>query len=694
VGKFVGVIIGAALLTVGVVTGNPGLALAGGNMLIASTVALLLAPSMPKPEAAQTQKKEPRPVRTKGIGTRRVYGKAMLWDTNHNGETVDVLAFLSGRSHAMRQAYLNDDKVTITAGVVQGLADGAYATGKVLAGVNLGLATETAFPAVISALPGIWTADHRGDGITSGYLIKKPVKAKNYLEVYPQADNTILSAVFDMSYLFDPRDLTMDAYDPDTWVKADPLLDNPVLGLLWYLITDRGVDYDTQILPVIDYWTSAADHCDELVPLKGGGSERRYRCCILFDMTGEPAGIINEFLKTFDGWYSEDALGRYIVYSGRYYEPAVTIGPSQIVNARHQGFVEDEDFINEIAITYVSAEHDYNEPDATPWTDEDDIAERGKVNSTNFSPQTPSHSQNRRLAKRFMARQNASDRGTITTNYEGMSVLGERFIWLNHVEVGTSFYTGAAEIVTSPERDMQTLGVSFDWVAVSPNIDTWNPATEEGEPAPVEGRIAPAPLATPGITEATAELGDGGTTARIRITVDGYDRDDITWYARWRVTTDTTWNEQEYSDIDPGPTVQLLTNLVPLNVGIDVEVAYGVGDGRISPWSPIVVVSTSTASLAPSPPTVASGTGGSLRADLAWTNGSSSNLAYSRVYRNSTNTISGATLVSDDLPSAAGAGQDFTDIVAAGAWYYFIRAFNASGTGSAANATGLVTVTA
>ncbi|NML11307.1 hypothetical protein HHL08_14320 [Sphingobium sp. AR-3-1] len=668
------------------------MALAGGNMLIASTVALLLAPSMPKPDAAQTQKREPRPVRTKGIGTRRVFAKAMFWDTNHNGETVDVLAFLSGRSHAMRQPYLNDDKVTIVAGVVQGLADGAYATGKVLAGVNLGLATETAFPAVISALPGIWTADHRGDGITSGYLIKKPVKAKNYLEVYPQADNTILSAVFDMSYLFDPRDLTMDAYDPDTWVKADPLLDNPVLGLLWYLITDRGVDYDTQILPVIDYWTSAADHCDELVALKGGGFERRYRCCILFDMTGEPADIISEILKTFDGWYSEDALGRYIVYSGRYYEPTVAIGPSQIVNARHQGFVEDEDFINEIPITYVSAEHDYNEPDATPWTDEDDIAERGKVNSTNFSPQTPSHSQNRRLAKRFMARQNAADRGTITTNYDGMTVIGERFIWLNHVEAETSFYTGAAEIVTSPERDMQTLGVSFDWVAVSPSIDNWNAATEEGEPAPVEDRIAPLPLEAPVITDTEAELGDGGSSARIRITVDGFDRNDVTWFARWRITTDTTWNEQEYSDIDPGPDAVLLTSLVPLDVSVDVEVAYGVGDGRVSPWSALEAVSTSTAALAPAPPTGVSGTGGTLEADIAWTNSASANLAYSRAYRNTTNTYSGSTLVSGDMASAAGAAQSFHDEPAAGAWYYFVRGFNSAGTGSAAVGTGLVTV--
>jgi len=672
------------MVTVGIlVPGAQGLIIPGATMIATNALTLLLAPSMPKPDAAQTQKKEPRPVRTKGIGTRRVWAKAMFWDTNEDGETVDVLAFLSGRSHAMRQAYLNDDKVTITGGVVQELVDGAYETGRVLAGFNLGLAVETAFPAVISALPGRWTADHRGDGITSGYLIKKPVKAKHYLEVYPQADNTVLSAVFDMSYLFDPRDPSMDASDPDTWVKEEPLLDNPVLGLLWYLLTERGVDYNTQIFPVVNYWIAAADHCDELVPLKGGGTERRYRCCILFDLTAEPAQIIGEILKTFDGWYCQDALGRYIVYSGRYYEPTVTIGPAQIVNVRHQGFVEDEDFVNEITITYISEAHDYNEPDTTPWRDEDDISARGETNSTSFSPQTPSYSQNRRLAKRVIARQNASDRGTITTNFEGSSVIGQRFIWLNHVEAGTTFYTGPAEITTSPEKDMESLGVTFDWVRVDPNIDAWNPETEEGDPAPLEDRIAPAPLDTPTIATAAAELDATGTGARIRITVDGFDRDDVTWFARWRSTTDSSWNEQQYSDIDPGPAAVLVTSVVPVDIGVDVEVAYSTGDGRISAWSAPETVSTSTAALAPEPNTAFTAVGGTGHITGGWSNSTSANFGHSELYGAATSDFADALQIGADFSQPRNVGETFDEAVTPGTLFLWTVAFNASGSASA-----------
>jgi hypothetical protein len=698
VGKFVGAIIGAITTAVGILTANPALIASGLGMIATSAVALLFAPSMPKTDAATTQKKEPTPVRSKGYGTRRVFAKMMLFETALNGATVDVLAFLDGRSHARGQVYLNDDKVTLVGDVVQPLDDGRYGDltpPKVYAGFNLGLATETAFAAVISLLPGIWTADHRGDGITSGYLIKNPVKDKNFLTVYPQGDSVVMSAVFDMQYLFDPRDETMDAYDPDSWVVSNPLLDNPALALLHYLITDRGVDYDTQILPVIDMWTDAADHCDEMVEMKDGSFEKRYRCWFLYDMTAEPAQVITEIIKTFDGWYCQDALGRYLVYSGKFYEPTVTIGPEHIVDARHQAYVEEEDFYNEIVVTYISTPHDFNEVDTDPWRDEDDISERGKENSTSFNPQVPSHAQARRLTKRQMARNNAPDRGTITTNYAGQIVEGQRYIHLNHVEAGATFYSGPAEVVTSPEKNLQTGGVTFDWVAVSESIDTWNAATEEGEPAALGDRVAPEPLDAPVIASATAELASDGSSAQIRIIGDAPDRNDLTWYVGWKAASDSIWNEAEYTDIDPSPSVELLTSLVPTNSSIDVRIAYQTGDGRLSPWSSTETESTSTTSLATGPTTDVSASGGVGSITVNWRNPASLNYGYTRSYYGATNVFGAATaLTPDDVAGTlAYRSVNFTGITA-GAYYVWTRAFSSTGVGSSPTiASGTVTVT-
>ncbi|GAM06320.1 hypothetical protein [Novosphingobium sp. MBES04] len=759
-GKFVGAIVGAITVAVGVVTGNPALIVSGSAMIATNALTLLLTPGPQKPDAAQTQKKESMPLRAKGIGKRRVYGKAMLWLTADDGATVDVIAFLDGRSHSLGQVYLNDDKVTISGGIVQELDDGRYGNNLVQAGFNLGLAAETAFAAVIAKVPGIWTSSHRGDGITSGYLIKNPASSKHYLERYPQADNVVLSAVFEMSYLFDPRDESMDPYAPDTWVVADPLLDNPVLGLLWYLLTDRGVDYDTQILPVLDYWITAADICDELVELKGvqtsltddfdagvtsitvadvnglyagmsieiteqsnashtetrtvssvagltvtfsgslaydhtNGSavtwesdsenpatERRYRCAILYEMTTEPAQVIGEILKTFDGWYAQDELGRYVVYAGKYYPPTVTIGPAQIVNARHQSFVEDEDLFNEIVVSYISSDHDFSEVECDAWRDEDSIDDIGKVNSTTFAPQSPSFSQNRRLAKRQMSRQNAQDRGTITTNYDGRAMIGQRYIQLKHVEAGANFYTGPAEIVTSPEKDMQTLGVTFDWVAADPNIDAWNPATEEGSPAPIGGRIALASVETPEIATATAILSADGAYAQIAINAGNYTRTDITWYARWKLSSSSTWVESEYADSDSGIPVLLITNVVPTNSSIDVSVSYSTGGGLNSDWSDTVTVDTSTASLAPLPNTSFSATGGTGEASGSWTNSSSTNFGHSELWYASSSDFGSASQLGGDFSGAAGVVEAFTETLPSGTWYLWTVAFNADATAS------------
>jgi len=291
-----------------------------------------------------------------------------------------------------------------------------------------------------------------------------------------------------------------------------------------------------------------------------------------------------------------------------------------------------------------------------------------------------------------MSRRNALHRGTVTTNASGRVVRGERYIHLTLHEAGTTFYDGPAE-VTAVTRNITTGGVTFSWSAADPNIDAWNPATEQGEPAPVGNRVAPQPLETPTITDAEAELGESGSSARIRILVEGYDRSDITWYARWRVTTDTTWNEQEYSDIDPGPAAVLLTNLVPIDVSIDVEVAYGTGDGRLSDWSDLVAVSTSTANLAPTPNTNFAATGGAGQITGSWSNSTSPNFGHSELWIGTTSSFGSASQVGPDYTSGPGETQPFTAARAAGTWYVWTVAYNVASTGSSRTGPIQVTVT-
>lgn len=675
-----------------------GITVAGaslGTLLLASSALTALGglikggPRAPKPQQAESQQKQAIPPRLRWCGVRRSFGALQYWDTAPDGTAIDVIAFKDGPRGAIIQAYLADDKITTSGGAVVPLADGKYGTNTVGVGFSAGFSTETAFPAIMAKLPGIWTSNHRGDGIFSGYLLKNPVKEKDYLKVYPQGDNFQLSVAAEGDLLFDPRDPAQSAINPSTWTYSD----NPVLYLLWYLIVYRNVDYAKKIAPVLSYWIDAANYCDEAVPLRGGGTEKRYRCCVMWESTSEPGAIITEILATFDGWLLPNALGQLIIYPGRYVAPTVTIGPDMIDTYRHQANIPVEDVVNELVVSYISDEHDWAEVTADPWRDDDSISELGLLNSKPFSPQTPSYSQNRRLAKIEMSRNNAQDSGTVTTTFAGRIAIGQRFINLPLVEMGVTVFSGPVEIKSMQKNLSGNGGVTFEWVRADPAAYTFYAATEQGYGAPVGERITPEPLMTPIINTAVAELDTDGSSARIRVTTDGLGRDDITWYLQWRVTTDGgAWISQEYPDVDDGPMVQLLTTAVPTNVSIDVQIAYGVGDGRISDWSATKMVSTSTADLAPAPPSGFSVSGGTGQTYANWTAPTSVGFVDVQLFRNTTDDYGSSSLVTTIAQPPGELGFYNDSGLTAGTYYYWIIARNGVPVSSSPIASGAVTV--
>lgn len=577
--------IGAAITgALGATLGGAVTATVVGLGVTALTGLLGLGPKAPKPQVTESTVKSPQPPRVYGYGRRKLNGAKILFETNSVGATVDAYAFADGEADGVEQVYLNDDKVTIVGNTVQTLPDKKYQSGLVKAGFNLGRATETAFAAVIAALPGIWTNSHRGDGVVTGYLIKNPEKEKYLLTTYPQGDAVELSAVFRLQKCLDPRN------GNKVWTE------NPVLHTLDYLLNKRGYSYQKHIVPALQFWVDAANICDEAVALKSGGAEPRYRSCVVYDSTAQPKEVLGSLLETFDGWLGQRGDGALVIYAGKMYTPTVTIGPDEIYDYSLSFGIEGDQRVDQLSVSYVSAAHDYNVVEATPWG-----GEAGALRTDSFAPQTPSFSQNRRLAKRAFSRANEMDRGSVTTNLLGRKARGQRYINLHIEESGIIWFSGIAEI-TNVKRDFAAGGLSFDWIAVDGNIDSWNPATEEGEPAPTGNRVAPQPLAVPTIGSAQtffASATDGGTGARIRVTAASpSQRADYVWYVRWRVLGDSAWNEQAYPDIGSG-TVTLETGLVPTNSQLEVGIAYGQGDGRVSDYSATALVDSDTEATPP-----------------------------------------------------------------------------------------------
>lgn len=558
----------------------------GGQPIAAAaalTLALLYRPKGPKPEQQERSVRTPIPPRVSAYGRVRLWGAYALFVTSEEGQAVDVWAFHDGLLDAIEQHYLADKPVTITGGFVDADDEGAYGDDVIEVGTRLGLATETAFAEVIAALPGIWTTDHRGDGVATGCMVTRPVKAKNYNEVFPSGgpDQTPLSLLVRAQRVFNWRDPAQDVLDDSTWTWSE----NVALQLVHYYLVRAGKDWDTHFAPTLDYWTAFADDCDVAMPLKAGGTEPRYRGALAHKHTDPHKVTIGNLLACCDGFVAPRSDGALVAYSGRYYEPTVSIGPSEIVGYTWDDGIVDEDAVNEIALTYISAEHDYAVVDAPAWRDLDAISLAGEVKSVPLENSVPSQAQARRLAKRLMSKTSSRFRGSVTTNRAGRVVRGERYIDLHIEEAGTVFFSGPAEITTL-SRNLSTGGVTFEWIAADPDIDDWDPAEEEGDVSAPGTLPGTTPLDAPTIASAIAEFAGSNATLTITVNSPLPAREDLTWFARWRVVGTTNWGgELEFSDLPAGATVELVTDLVPMSGSVEVEASYSVGDGRHSPWS-------------------------------------------------------------------------------------------------------------
>lgn len=568
-------VIAAALVSIGL----SALAAAIISTVILFVAVLLLKPGTPKPDPAERSVKSPAPARIYVLGCRRVYSSQMLFVNGNSRSSVDVFAFAEGPVNAVIGTYLNDDLVTVSGGFVQEIEDGGYKDNHVKAGWNLGPTPGTGNFAAVLAETSEWTSNHRGDGIVAGYLIKRPAKSKEFLDVYPQGDNINMSLVIEGRFMHDPRDEDSDPEDPSTW----PYSENAVLGHLWYYMAYRGFSYADKIAPVEEYWITAADICDEAIALDGGGTEERYRIALLFSGEMQNSDIENEIRATYDGWTAEDANGCIRVYAGKLYTPTVTLTVDDVIDYQIARNVPSEDRLNEIVINTISADHDYNSVQCEEWRDEDDILENG-LNNTNLTYQVPSYSQGRRLAKRQMSRVNAPLKGSIRTKRSGIVALGERYINLVITEAGSEIVNERVEIIGG-ERDYATGGCTFEFVGVDPNVDAWNAESEQGIPAPTVTKPYLPPLAAPVIDSATAIADVSGT--RVQIVAEDPGVEGVEWFSRWRVVGTSSWVVESQTSED----LTFLTGIVPFDADIEVGIQYE-ASGSQSPWSATEEVGT------------------------------------------------------------------------------------------------------
>ena len=314
---------------------------------------------------------------------------------------------------------------------------------------------------------------------------------------------------------------------------------------------------------------------------------------------------VKRFMECMDGYMARRSQdGAVVILSGRYVAPANTVGLDEIVDYTWASYVGLGKVINQLVPTYVEPANNYNQTDGQPWDDTGSQATDG-LSSKSFTPGlVQSYSQVRRLCKARMAREQYPQQQLVLKASAIARFLGQRFLLLPTAGMEVSEMNGLVlEVVGNPEIIDNGLHVSFPVKRFDPACYDWDYLTEEGSgPADLAFPIAQV-LPTPTITGTSLvfqPVATGQAGVRISVNASGPDRDDLTWSVRTRVTGSVSWDEQTDRSL-VGGTVTILSDFVPADQTIDVEVAYSIGAGTLSTWSDTTEVSTATYTTVPDP---------------------------------------------------------------------------------------------
>ena len=484
--------VAGATITVAQIVGT--VALIGATVGAAYGVNAFLnkAPSS-KPQDGQITTRQPVPPRRRGYGRIKIGGALMLSETTTVAGVVarfQVSALHHGEIDAFEEHWFSEFPAVLNGGgeVINHYTLGA--TPFIRLDTRRGLASETAFGAVVAALPALWSNAHRGDGIASAMVLAgQPPNAADLTTVYPGGLPPPYRAVVRASKVWDPRDGTQDKDAPSTWKWRS----NPVLIALDFHRHADGLGlaaYDDTLFTtaaITGDWIPAANICDETI-----AGAPRYTCSGLYSLPeDEPASVLAAILATCDGAMYQRHDGAIGIRVGKTIAPTVTLDDKHILG--YEGFRKGDNVFlacNEVTAKYTSPDHDYQETDAQPWRDEADITDRGQVLSKPLALQwVTSHSQARRLMKLAIYRFNPEWSGRIVTDMAGLAAFNERYIHLTISEGGLALVDGDFEITSFDIIIGESLTCSIGVSSLGQSAFNWDEGTEAGTPPPVPAGV-------------------------------------------------------------------------------------------------------------------------------------------------------------------------------------------------------------
>lgn len=222
----------------------------------------------------------------------------------------------------------------------------------------LGSETQIADPDWLAEIPERWTADHRLRG-RAWLACRFRWDASAFRTGVPK-----VTAVVRGRQVFDPRTGRV------AWSA------NSALCAADWLTTYRGIPRER--INLVD-WIAAANICDEPVPLRAGGSERRYETHGTLATDDDPRAVLPKLAAPMAGAIVNSA-GLWSIFAGAWSEPVQTLTINDLradvtLNTRRQR----RDLFNGVRATFINPRADWQPVDAPPLRDARFLAEDGGV---------------------------------------------------------------------------------------------------------------------------------------------------------------------------------------------------------------------------------------------------------------------------------------------------------------------------
>ncbi|MFB9223480.1 hypothetical protein [Paracoccus cavernae] len=467
------------------------------SIALNAAIAKVTAPKGPKPRDIQTEARESAAQRVRHLGRVRASGTVMFWDWTRVGgqrRLFKLLAVGQGGITGVEKVWLNDTLVSRSG---EAVTTSPY-NGRVSVRWRSGFGDELsggAF-ATLQAGFGVWTAQHRLDGVGTILGEFDAVKGEDVAEVYSGGDPDI-TALIRGDRCYRPADGTY-AWSDNLAIQLRDVFTHPLYGPL--ALDD--IDNTSFIQAQLD--------CDDELPKRGGGTVKRYSGGGSYSLSEPVVDVARRISDASAGQIYITTEGKIGFRVGKWRAPNHTIREEHIVALDIGPGSGEFERVTTLIPKYVAPEIDWQETTADAWEDAAAIALYGESAEKELDvPWVQHHGQGRRLAKIKLAKLNPSWRATIKLRFWGLLLLEEETVRLHLPELGLSNAPAWVDSFAF-DADGDEGVVTVNLIAADPASFNWT-AAEEGDPPSTPPAIShEAPLlAAPVISSLVVTTNDG-----------------------------------------------------------------------------------------------------------------------------------------------------------------------------------------